>query len=285
MTHGTLTMDDFIPIHINAGTGSYHANRFRICFRAKRAQDAQNPSALVSDFIENFPHYFNPDNAAHVIRVASRAYNGSPAMRFRLDMRTLFSSINIPDWHSDWVGTIWMDPMRGFAVQTLMRTFLDPLEDMAAAGLSPFFWWAEGNENLLAYNRMHFLAGRRSWIIQPINLETSGKELSKKDSTAHEFIYSPVMMLETAALERYSASLYKLASADEIGVIIPSMKLSILQIWARLLENYCELNSFEIVSPVRIDSRDNLEFGDYGTIPWITEMTSMHPGLSTCIPT
>jgi hypothetical protein len=80
------------------------------------------------------------------------------------------------NFHVDWVGIIWKDPSTGFAVQTLMRHRRD-CASLRSLDLINNSWlpeavkekMREGEEAALEdlFNKFHFLAGRRSWVILP----------------------------------------------------------------------------------------------------------------------
>jgi hypothetical protein len=85
-------------------------------------------------------------------------------------------------------------------VQTLKREFSDTKEDVETGssptsipGLGPIVGLAATH-----YNRMHFLAGRRAWRI---------------DNGSVFGLSNDVMVLETAAVERFSAHVFNAADS------------------------------------------------------------------------
>jgi hypothetical protein len=125
-----------------------------------------------------------------------------------MDARAVYDRIDLPDVHSDWVGVIWTDPARGFAVQTLRRDFMESA-DFEVAGyaavttgvLLPSVPLAGpvGAYTAVQTNQHHFLAGRRSWVLgKASEFDSNPPELKDANS---------LMVLETAAIERFSLRL------------------------------------------------------------------------------
>lgn len=219
----------FLPIE-SEGSGDYRADRFRIYFRADQFA-ALNVATEVNELGRLFPQFFNGSGSevAHVegleTNIATTFYrsdkpvNGEPTLQFSLDARVLFSFLDAPDLHDDWVGFIH-DNSSSFAVQTLKRNFTQANDVAfgaaaaialtsagaaagasvgglvgAAAGANPIAGLAAGAAAAIL-NRYHFLAGRRSWRIGALPPIASPL---LPGSTARFYF------LETAAVDRFSS--------------------------------------------------------------------------------
>jgi hypothetical protein len=229
-------MGDFTALPVDTGVGNYHFNRFRIVFKKPQNLTAQS---LAQRFTLNFPLYFNSEFAS-VEEVSNRFFDGFEVLRFHGKVMLLHANLARP--HSDWVALIGYHPSRGFLAQTLKREFLDLEEDVEAVGGGAALGAAAGAVRGGAlvgagaggilggtigghYNRMHFLAGRRSWVV----------------ADASEFGISGegLVVLETAAVERFSAVPYELMG-DALESKVPL-------IWGALLRNFAIKNNLEVM--------------------------------------
>jgi len=227
-------MENFSVLSVYDGVGDWHFNRFRIVFKPP---PQANKQFLGGEFAANFPRY-----------VTSRFATAQKGGRTYLDMPTFhfhgYKYVSYPDPasrrdidldiaapHSDWVVKIDDNDGLGFSVQTIKREFEDPSEDRltlaAKAGgilLSPLgsFLFMRGENDPTQINRMHFLAGRRSWRIDDgKNFEVDGD----------------VMVLETSAIERFSHDRYKQADA------VLKVEDALPDIWCSMCDNYVRMNA------------------------------------------
>jgi len=135
--------------------------------------------------------------------------------------------VDIAKPHSDWVVKIDDNDNLGFTAQTLKREFRDLLEDgpTKTAGIigfliNPLLAVPFGEDDPMEVNRMHFLAGRRSWRLD------DGKNFG---------VDGDVLVLETAAVERFSHKLY--VTADSIV----GLEKSVPDVWVAMLNNYVRM--------------------------------------------
>ena len=231
-------MPSFTPLPIENGFGDWDLNRFRIVFRLP-PNSTQTLTGLVMAFTTGFQRFFKSPAAT----VETLPQGGETLYRFHGNLKVLHSFYGSP--HPDWVKVIWSDPMRGFTVQTLHRDTPDSDDaamsrvgtvvgvglGAAAGALTPdpgltvpigMYVGAEvGALSAFAVNRYHFLAGRRSWLLQ------AGPSLDGPNDpklTANDFV------LETAAIERISIwPLYPMKL-----VLWPSIR----SVWTNLLANF-----------------------------------------------
>lgn len=221
-------MSDFTALTIDTGVGNIHLNRFRIAFRAPAAIPARiRAQTLASDLIDHFPTYFNSEFAS--VEFGNRSHQGKPTLKFHGYAKV--AGIDPAGPHSDWVVRHWVDRNIGFTAQTLKREFFDAGEDGKAGGgggaailLVPVVGAAVGNAVVAGaaaahFNRLHFLAGRRSWRIS----EGTVFDPDLKDD---------VIILETAAVERFSSRAYSTADSV-IGV-----RSKVPDIWIAFLNNF-----------------------------------------------
>lgn len=216
---GGDVMSNFTELPVANGVGPYHINRFRIFFPAPAGQ---KPGQLGREFVDGFERFFNPNSAeAHF---GPSSYGGDKTIEFAFDLPG-------PNFHHDWVyicGRRNDDDCAGFAAQTLKRNFEDGGDKVlraevaaavgAALGLFPILFplaliLAQRLGDLLVWvNQHHFLAGRRSWMIVD-SVKMLGDGLRDKSASAaperrNRYVYQPVYVLETAAIERSSMSTY-----------------------------------------------------------------------------
>jgi hypothetical protein len=219
-------MADFTALTIDTGVSDYHFNRFRIAFEPPPKKSA---AFLASDLVVRFPTYLNSSYAT--VEWGDHYHDGKPTLRFH-------GIINIAAPHSDWVVREWVDQMVGFTAQTLKREFFSAGEDIASfegtnAGASLLIpvagpvYGAIGGAAATHYNRMHFLAGRRSWRISPGNVFG---------------LTGDVIVLETIAAERFSAQAYN------IGDAVMGLEKAIPDVWIALLNNFVTQNGLTVVS-------------------------------------
>jgi len=226
-------MENFSVLSVHDGVGDWHFNRFRVAFKPP---PQANEKFLGSEFAANFPKYVTSKYAT--AQQGGRTFLNMPTFHFHgykfvpyPDPTFGDLDIDIAAPHSDWVVKIDDNDGLGFSVQTIKREFEDPSEDRptlaAKAGsvlLSPLgsFLFMRGENDPTQVNRMHFLAGRRSWRIDDgKNFEVDGD----------------VMVLETSAIERFSHDRYKQADA------VLKMEDALPDIWCSMCENYVKMNA------------------------------------------
>ena len=148
----------------------------------------------------------------------------------------LLPGIDIAKTHSDWVVKVDDNDNLGFTVQTLKREFRDLSEDVptgAGTGAAAFVGStivnpvaviiaAARSDNPIEVNRMHFLAGRRSWRLDDgKNFEVDGD----------------VLVLETTAVERFSHKMYMQADP------VLGMEDALPDVWIAMLNNFLRMNA------------------------------------------
>jgi len=229
-------MGDFTELQIfSDGSGDFHLNRFRIAFEPPAGRSA---AALASDLIDNFPTYLGSPYAT--VQLGDRSHEGKRTLRFHGYARLLGLDLAAP--HDDWVVVSWVDRNVGFTAQTLKREFADFGDDVGAGGgvllagnlpvvgalaqLAGPVLWVAGAVGTVHYNRMHFLAGRRSWRI------SAGDDFGLSDK---------VVVLETVAVERFSSLAFR--AADTIA----GLEARIPDVWIALLENFVRRKGLEVV--------------------------------------
>ena len=203
-------MADFIDLKVQWGVGPYHLNRFRVAFAPPTGV---TPQMLAADFIANFPTYFSSQFAT--VEFTTRPFGGKATLKFHGFMKVLGIDLAWP--HNDWVVQEWVGAGLGFTAQTLQREF-NEVGDIPA-GLA-------GGLVGTATNQRHFLAGRRSWRL---------------DSGVPFGLPANVMVLETAAIERFSARAYQLG--DKIG----GLEKRIPSIWMANLTNFVVAKKLTVV--------------------------------------
>jgi len=139
--------------------------------------------------------------------------------------------VDIAKPHSDWVVKIDDNDHLGFTVQTLKREFWDSDEDtLVKAGttiasflLPPRMATAALRlDDPVEINRMHFLAGRRSWRLHDgKNFEVDGG----------------VLVLGTCAIERVSHRAYQLADRP-LG-----LEAALIPVWTSMLKNFVKMKA------------------------------------------
>lgn len=301
---------DFKELKIANGRGKFHVNQFRIHFSIPGLQGdaAKKVPALVSEFIRDFPRFFNglekdlKENQA-AVAWATRTFEGKKTLRFLMDLRSEKLNIDLPDLHSDWVYVVWQSPDKGFAAQTLKRNFMESSDLLAAAlppPLGPIF-------NHL--NSYHFLAGRRSWVFGLVGAgmpgQTSGVQIGQVKNgkfTPSGGASTPLFYLDTAAVERYSMLMFELMEKDP-GFLV-NMRKAIVTIWTTLLANYVKAKGFRlnVGHPINYQQDDGkvlwtsqqaywrgvyyrqAEFmfpRDVHAKKWVQHLLDLHPGLKS----
>jgi hypothetical protein len=225
-------MGDFSELPVYEGVGDVHLNRFRIAFEPPASQSA---AALAADLIDNFPTYLKSEFAT--VEFGDRSHEGNRTLRFHGYARLL--GLDIAAVHDDWVERAWMDRNIGFTAQTLKREFFSAGDDVGVTAQSaatflipvvgPFIGGAStllGATAGVHYNRMHFLAGRRSWRIG------EGSVFG---------VPGNVIVFETVAVERFSASAYSTADA------VIGLEEKIPDVWIALLNNFVNKKGLKVV--------------------------------------
>jgi hypothetical protein len=312
-----MSRSDFSELDIvKDGRGKFHVNQFRIYFKIPNRPESLKTH--VAELYDNFPKVFtgNTDyanmlqpifggepqaaceprrvwkgdppaneillrNSAQVERVLNRSYNGESPLRFTYDQKVLSGILPMLDFHDDWVGVIWRDPERGFAVRTLRRTWLNWVERriMAQAVSShvlrkalkvPILYPWELLNDFVSFNKNHFLAGHRSWILSRDDIQIGTGFRCSLPGQINTFQCEPWYYLETAAIERYSSEFYDFAEKyltlggndssrgnEGYGFPLPDLKSSTVRVWCVLLTNYVISKDFACEStapPLDIDA-------------------------------
>jgi len=206
-------MADFTDLPVNDGVGNWHFNRFRIAFDPQSA-----PATLFAHLIGRFPTYINSSYAT--AKWGDVQYNGRRTIHFHGYAK--YIGIDVGQPHTDWVAIIDSNAV-SFTVQTLKREFWDTKEDLETSvgilaipivGAVVAVGSAIGGAH---YNRMHFLAGRRAWRI---------------DNGSVFGLSNDVMVLETAAVERFSAHVFNMADS------VIGLEKRLPNVWLSFLNNF-----------------------------------------------
>jgi len=228
-------MGNFTELLIGDGVGDIHFNRFRIAFKPPAGISA---ATLAGDLVNNFPRYLN--SAYANVEVGDHDHEGKPTFHFHGYAYALGFDLAKP--HDDWVVREWVDRNIGFTAQTLKREFGVAGEDFGTgfgAGLGSLFvpglpflgLGGLGNAAVIGlsavhYNRMHFLAGRRSWRIGEGSLFG---------------VPGGVFVFETVAVERFSSAVYDTADA------VLGLESKIPDVWIALLNNFVNMKVLTVV--------------------------------------
>ena len=229
-------MGDFKVLPVWRGAGDWHFNRYRVAFKCP---PHTNKQLLGGAFVKNFPKYFESRYAT--VQMTDRTYATMPTFHFHgyqmvpLTNPTLgipstpMAEIDIAKPHTDWVVKIDDNDNLGFTAQTLKREFRDLSEDgPTKAGsfvgfvVNPLIALPWGTNDLMEVNRMHFLAGRRSWRID------DGKNFG---------VDGDVLVFETAAVERFSHAAFVRADS------VMALQKAIPDIWVAMCNNFLRLNA------------------------------------------
>jgi hypothetical protein len=231
-------MSDFTVLPVWGGAGDWHFNRYRAVF--KRPSHT-NKQLLGGGFVSNFPKYVESRYAT--VQMTDMTYATMPTFHFHgykyvpipIITGLLSVDVDVARPHTDWVVKIDDNDNLGFTAQTLKREFRDLFEDLPtrtgdAIGLmvSPLLHYAATRfDDLMEVNRMHFLAGRRSWRVDDgKNFEVDGD----------------VLVVETTAVERFSHRAY--VRADTVA----GMEKAVPDVWIAMLNNFLKLNGLDRVS-------------------------------------
>jgi hypothetical protein len=254
-------MSDFTALPVYDGVGPYHFNRYRVVFFRPPGVTKE---ALASDFVSSFPHYFNNPHASVDFR-RGRNFNGVPVLEFHgvMDhLRGLNIHFDMARPHNDWVAQVWSNVSIGFTAQTLKREFWVAGEDLAAAGGGGVAGGlAGGKAGSLIYpgvgtavgavvggasalglavhwNRMHFLAGRRSWRLDDASaFGITPQNVEKYDRPAD------LCVLETTAVERFSSRFFV------AGDLAFALEDAIPPIWTANLGNFVQMRGLTTIDP------------------------------------
>ena len=220
-------MADFTELPVYDGVGDYHFNRYRVAFKCPPAETKQS---LARDFVANFPAYLTSQYATVV--KGDRDFESRPTLHFHgFKMVPIPNpagmanspppTIDVASPHTDWVVKIDENDNLGFTAQTLKREFRVLSEDGptgfgVAAIVSPLIGLIAAGDPM-EVNRKHFLAGRRSWRLD------DGKSFE---------VDGDVLVLETAAVERFSHKAYMRADA------VLGLESAVPDIWIAMLNNF-----------------------------------------------
>jgi hypothetical protein len=263
-------MADFTELTLDTGYGDYHFNRYRIAFQPLGKKTA---AFLASDLTVRFPTYFNSSFA--ITEWGDHYHEAQPTLHFHGFAKVLGIDLGAP--HTDWVARFWMDQMVGFTVQTLKREFISAGEDIAAfvpgvvAGAYNPIVGGIASYGGVHYNRMHFLAGRRSWRIGP------GSVFG---------VPGNVVVMETIAVERFSSKVFMVPD------FVLGLESKIPDIWIALLNNFVTMNGATVVpqtpgprwkSKNRVDYV-TLSFGSLAALKADPEFAAAFPLYPTILP-
>lgn len=197
-------------------------------------------SKLVEDFYGMFAACFNYNNVAKVSVHTVPNVTYRSAFDLAEFQSTSFKN-NYGDGHDDWVTL--RSKKSNFYGTTQKRLFSWPGEERSVVALySPYLpVLGYGVAEFLELNRMHFLAGRRSWTI--------GYDEDRK-----------LCFIETMAVERFSAQFYQLMTK------VLWLYEDIPMVWENLLRGYCAhalvgLNSY--TTPVKPPDFTSVSNGVY----------------------
>jgi len=224
-------MEDF---SVYDGVGDWHFNRFRAVFDPP---PRANKQLFGRELATNFPKYVTSKYAT--AEKGGRTFLTMPTFHFHgykmvpyFDPTTLgMIDIDVAAPHTDWVVKIDDNDGLGFSVQTIKREFSDPSEDrltsaakvvVGVASPLTYLLTMRGENDPTQVNRMHFLAGRRSWRIDDgKNFEVDGD----------------VIVLETTAVERFSHQRYN--QADKVL----GMEDALPDIWCTMCNNFVRMSA------------------------------------------
>ena len=235
-------MTEFLTLPVDGGEGPYHFNRYRIGFYPNAGR---GKTELATDFIINFPRYFNSEYA-NVVIDTQHNFHDAPLMKFHGFSNVM--GFDIARFHHDWVVKFDVNPTAGFTVQTLERTFrLAEDAEMGVAGAAVGGAGGAGVGakvggglgalvggiggavigSVPAYNAnsKHFLAGRRSWRL---------------DNASAFGVAGDWLILETAAVERFSCEFYRLNDK------LQGLEKKVPPIWNTMLTNFVRMNQLRL---------------------------------------
>jgi hypothetical protein len=269
-------MADFVSLPIMDGVGSVHLNRFRISMYAP-THDPSAAARIGRDLFTGMVQYMDARTAA--VEVDSHTWNGDKTLRFRgvasfrpfvnlpvqlilptpiplyrevrIPIPASVRDLMIPDVHTDSVGAA-ARTATSFTAQTLKREFetADDAKIRAvikatvvpaimsqsaiAAIAAPLLSWlgdhlAEKIGDIAIFiNQHHFLAGRRSFHFD------QGSAFGYTDGR---------LVFETAAVERYSLTVYKLATDVAMG----SAPEVVRPVWIQMVSRVASINGLRVI--------------------------------------
>lgn len=300
---------NFVELNIHTeGVGDYHINRHRAYFLPKSplVNRSSNQNELGRKFAEQFCSYFNANNKNAQVRFGTRKWDLRRTLQFEGAVRPLGINNWITEWlckgfHSDWVGVLGSNGGRGMSVQTLKRQFAEQGDKKtrlglvlagalsgsligikastapAAASLGIAGALAANRVADLAVeiNKMHFLAGRRSWVVQPaLNIPDRPINLPSQS-----------WCIETAAIERFSNVV--VAKTDDFE-ILGSLQQQVKQIWTTLLLNFLRMEGAIQLNRTHWEEKNqnvSLQFRKFKSVNALIEsdifkqVTAVHPDL------
>jgi hypothetical protein len=236
-------MADFVELKVWGGVGDWHLNRYRIAFECPAGITKET---LAADLIDRFPTYLESDFAT--VEKGGRQFEGKDTLKFTGAMKIGPVDANF-GVHHDWVVLAWTDRSIGFTGQTLKRNFLELGDALTGAGGSAVGRQA-GAKFAINENKMHFLAGRRSWRIDTLAaFHVDPKEYNSPPDSGN------LLILETAAVERLSDRVYM--AADTVA----GLEQRIPPIWISNLENFVSKNK-------RLGLKPRTRLWGYGRSGW-----------------
>jgi hypothetical protein len=308
---------DFTSLPIKDGVGSVHLNRFRISMYPP-ARDPTAATRIGLDLFGWMVQYMDPRTAS--VEVDSHSWNGDKTLRFRgvatfrpfislpvelilptpiplfrevrIPIPASVRDIMIPDVHTDSVGA-QARTSTSFTAQTLKREFETAddatiravvkatvvpaiMAQSAIAGIAaPLLAWLADNlagkvgDIAVSINQHHFLAGRRSFHFD------HGSAFGYTDGR---------LVFETAAVERYSLTVYKLATDVAMG----SAPEVVRPVWIQMVTRVASVHGLRVIveSPKPLWKKEQEvhyiqeELSDIGKVTssshW-TEMNRLHP--------
>jgi hypothetical protein len=218
-------MPDFTRLPVYDGEGPYHFNRFRAVFQKP---DHVSAATLANRLVTHFPDYLNSKFASVEFK---QDFDSKPTLRFHGFKEILGLDIAKP--HHDWVVREWCDTNVGFTAQTLKREFRDLAEDAEAFGGGLVASGGVGAFVAVHYNRMHFLAGRRSWRVGEGGMFEESQD---------------ALVVETVAVERFSAKVFRTADA------VLGLEKAIPEIWIANLTNFINSNGLAVLASAKKSS-------------------------------
>jgi hypothetical protein len=266
-------MADFVSLPIKDGVGSVHLNRFRISMYPP-AGDPGAVNRIGADLFNAMVR--NMDARTASVEVDSHTWNGDKTLRFRgvasfrpfislpveLILPTpipLFREVKvpipasvrdmmIPDVHTDSVGAV-ARTATSFTAQTLKRQFetaddtkirtiirasvVPAMMAQSAIAAPVLSWLGEHLAKMIGdiavnINQHHFLAGRRSFHFD------QGSVFGYNDGR---------LVFETAAVERYSLTVYKLATDIAMG----SAPDVVRPVWVQMVTRVASNNGLRVI--------------------------------------
>ncbi len=326
----------FSPLLIlEDGLGDFRADQLRVYFKATSHQDGTlqpvfSADALKSEIASNFDKFFNGSGTDHdsamsrnIAEVGFREdkeFNDQVSMQFRVDMNVFFGTIDVFDHHDDWVGFVQDDP-GVFAVQTLERRFRsNDIDGFVEEGIGTIFdvlggpvfeqipdllttaLTGEVAMRIVAHkiNRMHFLAGRRSWTVRHM--------MRVENPLLGSGFFTDIFFFETAAVDRFS-SVFSIIIGSLGDAALGNVDRQTILTWSTLLKNFVQhhralgVANFDFAVPGQdfdipevphfphdFQERDGPVFINQQSfsnqnlmvnMPWVKAMLPIHPALES----